>query len=70
MLRSLLVSFAYPAGELRWKLRGAERGQTLAEYSLILTLVAVGVMILALVIFRTELISAYASASSCLNGSC
>lgn len=47
-----------------------ERGQTLAEYGLILTLVAVGVVIPTMLIFREQLIGAYASATQCLDGGC
>lgn len=47
-----------------------ERGQTLAEYGLIVTLVGVGITILALLAFRTQFIAAYDSMSNCLSGSC
>jgi Flp pilus assembly pilin Flp len=47
-----------------------ERAQTLAEYGLILTLVAVGVTIPTLIIFREMMITAFNAASSCLDGSC
>ena len=47
-----------------------DRGQTLAEYGLILTLVAVGVVIPTMLLFREQLIDAYAAAAGCLNGSC
>ena len=49
---------------------GNERAQTLAEYGLILTLVAVGVTIPTLLIFRGMLINAFNSAGACLGGSC
>jgi len=45
-------------------------GQTLAEYGLIVTTIAVGVVILAGILFRGALIQSFNSASSCLNGSC
>jgi Flp pilus assembly pilin Flp len=45
-------------------------GQTLAEYGLIVTTIAVGVVILAGILFRGALIGSFNSASSCLNGSC
>jgi Flp pilus assembly pilin Flp len=47
-----------------------DRGQTLAEYGLILTLVAVGVVIPTMLIFREQLIDAYYAATDCMNGSC
>ena len=53
----------------RWVL-DHERAQTLAEYGLILTLVAVGVTIPTLIIFREMLIGAFNSAGACLDGSC
>ncbi len=43
-----------------------ERGQTLAEYGLILTLVAVGVVIPTLIIMRTALAGAFGSATDCI----
>ena len=49
---------------------GDERAQTLAEYGLVLTLVAVGVTIPTLLIFRGMLIDAFDSARACLNGGC
>jgi len=47
-----------------------DEGQTLAEYGLIVTTIAVGVVILAGILFRGALIGSFNSASSCLNGSC
>ena len=47
-----------------------DRGQTLAEYGLILTLVAVGVVIPTMLLFREALIDAFTAAADCLNGSC
>ncbi len=47
-----------------------EAGQTLAEYSLILTLVAVGVVAISVVFFTTALAGAYDSVTACLGGSC
>lgn len=46
------------------------RGQTLAEYGMILTLVAVGVVIPTMLLFREALIDAFVAATSCMNGSC
>ena len=47
-----------------------ERGQTLAEYGLILTVVAVGVVVPTMILFRTALASGFTSMTNCLNGSC
>jgi Flp pilus assembly pilin Flp len=44
----------------------SQRGQTLAEYGLIISVVAVGVVIPTVLIFRDELIQAFASATECL----
>ncbi len=59
---------------LRWTVRvhallaRVERGQALAEYSLIITVVAVGVILPATIIFRTQLVAALASATDCMAG--
>lgn len=47
-----------------------DRGQTLAEYGLILAVVGVGVMIPAALLFRDQLAGAFNSATPCLLGSC
>lgn len=54
---------------LRRRLRG-ETGQALAEYSLILTVIAVGVVVPTMLIFRDALSAGFTSAASCLTGSC
>jgi len=47
-----------------------QEGQTLAEYSMIITLIAVGVVVLAVVVFRDALTGAFNSVIPCLNGTC
>ena len=47
-----------------------EEGQTLAEYGLIMAVVAVSVMVIAAVALRGGIISAFGSATTCLGGSC
>jgi Flp pilus assembly pilin Flp len=47
-----------------------EEGQTLAEYGLIMAVIAVAVVIVAVVAFRTAIIGAFTSATDCLDGSC
>jgi Flp pilus assembly pilin Flp len=47
-----------------------DRGQTLAEYGLIIAAIGVGVMIPAALLFREQLASAFNSATPCLLGSC
>ena len=62
----------------RWPLLAAriygllthERAQTLAEYGLILSLVAVGVVLPTMLIFRGEMAAAFNSATNCLDGVC
>ena len=45
-------------------------GQTLAEYALLITVVAVGLVLLAMLTFRVELSAAFGSATDCLDGAC
>ena len=47
-----------------------EEGQTLAEYSLIISVIAVGAVLVGMLVFRQALADAFDSASRCLNGSC
>jgi Flp pilus assembly pilin Flp len=47
-----------------------ESGQTLAEYSLIITVIAVGVVVLGILVFRDTLAAAFNSTLPCLTGSC
>jgi Flp pilus assembly pilin Flp len=61
----ILIALQFAGSRLR-----AERGQTLAEYSLIITVIAVGTVLLAMIVFRGTLIAAFSSASRCLDGSC
>lgn len=51
---------------LRGAIRG-ERGQTLAEYSLIITVIAVGVVVSSMVVFRGALAGAFEAASVCIS---
>ncbi len=64
-LDELFLRFVTGARRLR-----TESGQTLAEYSLVVTLVAVGVTLLALFLFRTALADAFTGVTGCLTGSC
>ncbi len=45
-----------------------ERGQTLAEYGLIMAVIAVAVVVAAGVAFRTAITGAFDSASNCMSG--
>ena len=47
-----------------------EEGQTLAEYGLIMAVIAVSVVVLAVVAFRGAIVAAFSTATNCLDGSC
>ena len=47
-----------------------EEGQTLAEYGLIMAVIAVAVVVAAGIAFREAIIGAFDSATGCLSGSC
>lgn len=47
-----------------------EHGQTLAEYGLIMAVIAVAVVVGAVVAFRGAIITAFNNAVDCLDGSC
>lgn len=54
-----------------WRNRTAsDHGQTMAEYSLILTLIAVGAVLAALIVFGAALADAFSAVAACLDGSC
>jgi Flp pilus assembly pilin Flp len=50
----------------------SESGQTLAEYSMLMTVISVAVVIIAVIAFRTALAEAWNSAAACLSalGAC
>jgi len=45
-----------------------ERGQTLAEYGLILAVIAVAVVVIAGIAFREAIVDAFGDATECLSG--
>lgn len=47
-----------------------EEGQTLAEYGLIMAVIAVAVVVAAVVAFRGAIVGAFSKATTCLSGSC
>jgi Flp pilus assembly pilin Flp len=47
-----------------------EEGQTLAEYGLIMAVIAVAVVVSAVILFRGAIVAAFSSATNCLDGSC
>jgi Flp pilus assembly pilin Flp len=46
-----------------------EEGQTLAEYGLIMAVIAVAVIVAAAVAFKGAIVDSFGSATNCLNGS-
>jgi len=47
-----------------------EDGQTLAEYGLIMAVIAVATVVVAVVVFRDAIVGAFNAATNCLDGSC
>ena len=47
-----------------------ESGQTLAEYGLIMAVIAIAVVVAAVAAFRDNIIVAFENATDCLDGSC
>jgi Flp pilus assembly pilin Flp len=47
-----------------------ESGQTLAEYGLIMAVIAVAVVVAAVIAFRDNIVAAFEGATDCLDGSC
>ncbi len=47
-----------------------EEGQTLAEYGLIMAVIAVAAIVLAVIVFRNAIVTAFSNATDCLDGSC
>ena len=64
-INRVLASVTGRFGEVR-----DDQGQTLAEYSLILTLVAVGVVVLAVFLFSSAIADTYDSVTACVSGGC
>ena len=60
-----MLSFQAPKIEI-----SDEKGQTLAEYGLIMAVIAVAVVITAVTLFRTAIIGSFNAATTCLSGSC
>lgn len=69
MLRDAALRMFIALQSIDWGTRG-EKGQTLAEYSLIISTIAVAVTTLSILVFRDALAAAWNSAIPCLTGSC
>ena len=68
MTVSTLALRALCAAQARLARTDDEGGQTLAEYSLIISAIAVAVVIIAVIAFRVALIGTWNSVTDCLNG--
>jgi Flp pilus assembly pilin Flp len=55
--------------ELRVRLQD-EQGQTLAEYGLIMAVIAIAVVVTAVIGFRDAIASAFTASVDCLDGTC
>ncbi len=69
MLKNLALRVLVALQAIESKVKD-EEGQTLAEYGLIMAVIAVAVVAAAAVAFRGAIISAFSSATTCLSGSC
>ena len=65
-VRFIWESALSSAGHLNAMVRG-EGGQTLAEYGLLLTLIAVGVVVPTMLLFRTALAGAFGDVADCIS---
>ena len=64
-LGSILESAAAADGQVHAE-RAKERAQTLAEYSLLIAVVGVGVVVPSMLLFRTALAGAFSDATDCI----
>jgi Flp pilus assembly pilin Flp len=69
MLNDLLLRGLAATASARARTRD-ESGQTLAEYGLIITVIAVGLVLLAMMVFRDALAGAFNAATGCLDSVC
>jgi Flp pilus assembly pilin Flp len=69
LVNELLLRLMVGANELKARAKD-EEGQTLAEYGLIMAVIAVVVVTLAVIAFRDAIVTAFNQATDCLDGSC
>jgi len=69
MFRELAIRAVLALHNLQSRLQD-EEGQTLAEYGLIMAVIAIAVVVAAVVAFRGAIVGAFNSATGCLSGSC
>ena len=67
---ALLHLMTWEPPEIRIPRVSDEKGQTLAEYGLIMAVIAVAVVVTAVTLFRGAIVTAFNSATTCLDGSC
>lgn len=53
-----------------WAALSAARGQTLAEYTLLVSVIAVAAIVVGIILFRDTVSGVIGDASDCLNGNC
>ena len=69
MLKDLVLRVLVALQGIESKVKD-EEGQTLAEYGLIMAVIAVAVVVAAVVAFRGAIVTAFSSATNCLDGTC
>ena len=69
MIKDLALKVLVAIQSLEAKVKD-EEGQTLAEYGLIMAVIAVAVVVAAVVAFRGAIVTAFNSATNCLDGTC
>jgi len=69
MIKDLALKVLVAIQSLETKVKD-EEGQTLAEYGLIMAVIAVAVVVAAVVAFRGAIVTAFNSATNCLDGTC
>ena len=69
MIKDLALRVLVAIQSLESKVKD-EEGQTLAEYGLIMAVIAVAVIAAAGIAFRGAIVAAFNSASACLGGTC
>jgi Flp pilus assembly pilin Flp len=69
MLKDLALRVLVALQSIESKVKD-EEGQTLAEYGLIMAVIAVAVVAAAAIAFREAIIGAFSNATDCLSGSC
>lgn len=69
MLKDLALRVLVAIQGLESKVKD-EEGQTLAEYGMIMAVIAVGVIVAAGLVFRQAIVDAFSAATDCLDGTC